>query len=48
MTYEFDGRQYEQASTHQKEWGEKLISEFDLQGNECILDLGCGDGAITM
>lgn len=47
MTYEFDGKQYEQASTHQREWGERLIAEFELRGNERILDLGCGDGAIT-
>jgi trans-aconitate methyltransferase len=47
MTYEFDGKQYEQTSAHQKEWGERLIADFDLRVNERILDLGCGDGAIT-
>lgn len=47
MAFEFDGEKYKQASTHQKEWGAKLISEFTLQGTEHILDLGCGDGAIT-
>jgi trans-aconitate methyltransferase len=35
------------ASTRQKEWGAKLISELDLVGNERILDLGCGEGSIT-
>jgi len=47
MTYEFDGKKYEKASAHQKEWGNKLISEFKLTGNEKILDLGCGDGKLT-
>ncbi|MFC1958347.1 class I SAM-dependent methyltransferase [Chloroflexota bacterium] len=48
MTFEFDGNKYAQASSHQKEWGQRLISELDLKGNERILDLGCGDGAITV
>jgi len=48
MTFEFDGREYAEASTHQKEWGEKLVSELNLKGNERILDLGCGDGSITL
>ena len=47
MTYEFDGNKYQQASTHQKEWGKKLIAEFEVRGNERILDLGCGDGGLT-
>jgi len=47
MAHEFDGKKYEQASTHQKEWGLKLIEELDLKGNESVLDLGCGDGALT-
>jgi trans-aconitate methyltransferase len=46
-TFEFDGEKYRKASTHQKEWGERLISELDLNGNESILDLGCGDGITT-
>jgi len=47
MAHEFDGEKYEKASAHQKEWGTKLIAEFDLRGTERILDLGCGDGALT-
>ncbi|MEJ2246610.1 MAG: methyltransferase domain-containing protein [Acidobacteriota bacterium] len=47
MKYEFDGKKYDKASTHQKEWGIKLIEELDLQGMECVLDLGCGDGSLT-
>ena len=47
MTHEFDGKKYEKASAHQKEWGTKLITELDLRGTERILDLGCGDGALS-
>lgn len=48
MTHEFDGNKYEKASTHQKEWGAKLLSEIALSGTESVLDLGCGDGTNTV
>lgn len=47
MAHEFDGKKYKAASTHQKEWGGKLIRELNICGAERILDLGCGDGALT-
>ena len=47
MAYEFDGKKYKEASAHQKEWGAKLIQELPVSGTERILDLGCGDGALT-
>lgn len=46
-TYEFDGEKYKAASSHQKEWGTSLMSGLSLQGDEKILDLGCGDGSLT-
>jgi trans-aconitate methyltransferase len=45
--YRFDGKKYEKSSEHQREWGNKLVKELDLKGNETILDLGCGNGLIT-
>ncbi|MBT3363317.1 MAG: methyltransferase domain-containing protein [Chloroflexi bacterium] len=45
--FEFDGNKYKQASAHQKEWGLNLISDIDFVGDESVLDLGCGDGALT-
>ncbi len=45
--FEFDGEKYKKASKHQKEWGNKIISELTLMGDERILDLGCGDGVLT-
>jgi trans-aconitate 2-methyltransferase len=47
MTYEFNGEEYRRASSHQKEWGSKAIQRLNLRGDERILDLGCGDGALT-
>jgi len=47
MKPEFDGEKYKLASTQQKTWGKKLISELHLKGSERILDLGCGDGPLT-
>ena len=47
MAHEFDGNKYKAASAHQKEWGAKLIHELSIVGTERILDLGCGDGALT-
>jgi trans-aconitate methyltransferase len=47
MNYGFDGEKYKTASTHQKEWGSKLIAELKLVGTERVLDLGSGDGALT-
>ena len=46
-TFEFDGEKYEKASSHQKEWGNRMIAELSLKGTEEILDLGCGDGVLT-
>lgn len=47
MAYEFDGEKYKLASRHQKEWGNKIISEIKLKEDSIILDLGCGDGILT-
>ena len=47
MKLDFDGEKYKQASSQQKAWGKTLLSELELQGDERILDLGCGDGALT-
>jgi len=47
MAFEFDGEKYKKVSSHQKEWGKRIIAEFEFKGNEHILDLGCGDGILT-
>ncbi len=47
MTYEFNGEEYAKASAHQKEWGARLIRGLHLEGDERVLDRGCGDGELT-
>ena len=47
MSFEFDGEKYKKASSHQKEWANKILGELHFNGNEIILDLGCGDGITT-
>jgi len=44
---DWDGRHYDKFSCHQKEWGNALIQELKIKGNERILDLGCGNGHTT-
>ncbi len=47
MPHDFDGKKYEKASAHQKEWGASIIGSLTLGGHERVLDLGCGDGVLT-
>jgi trans-aconitate 2-methyltransferase len=46
-TFDFDGKKYKKFSNHQKKWGTELFSDIVFNGNEKILDLGCGDGVLT-
>lgn len=43
----FDGRKYEKFSQPQQDWGSRMMDELDLHGDECILDIGCGNGLLT-
>ncbi|MGL4773609.1 MAG: class I SAM-dependent methyltransferase [Clostridium sp.] len=45
--FEFDGEKYKKFSTHQKEWGNKIIDGLEIGADFNILDLGCGDGVLT-
>lgn len=47
MAFDFDGKKYEKASLHQKEWGDRILAAIDFKGDERVLDLGCGDGVLT-
>jgi trans-aconitate 2-methyltransferase len=38
---------YAQHSDAQLKWARELRSQLDFQGNESVLDVGCGDGKIT-
>lgn len=44
----WDAGDYAQNATAQYAWAQSLIKRLALNGDEAILDLGCGDGRITL
>ena len=44
---EWNAKDYAKNSAAQEIWANELIAKLNLQGNEAILDIGCGDGKIT-
>jgi trans-aconitate methyltransferase len=45
--YEWDAGDYERHSAAQQTWAQELIAKLALQGDERVLDIGCGDGKVT-
>ncbi|MGH2413825.1 MAG: class I SAM-dependent methyltransferase [Microcystaceae cyanobacterium] len=45
--YTWNALDYEKNSAAQQSWARELVAKLNLQGDERILDLGCGDGKIT-
>jgi len=45
--YDFNATLYERASGLQRDWGLRLLADLRLRGDERVLDLGCGHGALT-
>ncbi|HPW73127.1 MAG TPA: methyltransferase domain-containing protein [Methanothrix sp.] len=45
--HRWDPSTYMKSSSPQKRWAEELISKIPIQGDERVLDIGCGDGKIT-
>ncbi len=43
----WNAEDYAKNSSAQLQWGQELISKLALQGNESVLDIGCGDGKIS-
>lgn len=46
-TYNWNAAEYEQHSSSQQLWAQGMIESLDLNGDERILDIGCGDGKVT-
>ena len=44
---EWDAAEYHRLSTPQFQWGQRVLSELHLRGDECVLDAGCGTGKLT-
>jgi trans-aconitate methyltransferase len=47
-TYSWNAKDYEKNSHAQQKWARELIAHLNLTGTEHILDLGCGDGKVTV
>jgi len=45
--YNWNAQDYAKNSANQFQWAKELIPKLKLQGNEALLDVGCGDGKIT-
>jgi trans-aconitate 2-methyltransferase len=46
--YIWNAKDYEQHSDAQQKWARELLAKLNLKGTEDILDLGCGDGKVTV
>ena len=46
-TFKWDAADYAKSSAVQQRWARELLAKLGLQGNERLLDLGCGDGKVT-
>lgn len=44
----WDANDYAQNSSQQYQWAKELMAKLPLQGHESLLDVGCGDGKVTV
>ncbi len=47
MTEEWDAASYHKVSGPQTSWGMKVLSRLTIEGNERVIDAGCGTGRLT-
>jgi trans-aconitate methyltransferase len=47
-TYTWNAKDYEKNSQAQQKWARELLAHLHLTGHENILDLGCGDGKVSV
>jgi trans-aconitate 2-methyltransferase len=44
---DWDAATYHRVADPQEEWGREVLARFDLEGDETVLDAGCGSGRVT-
>jgi trans-aconitate 2-methyltransferase len=47
VTSDWDARTYHRVSAPHQQWAEALFERLALQGDEAVLDAGCGSGRVT-
>jgi SAM-dependent methyltransferase len=44
---EWNAAEYHRLSAPQFQWGQRVLNQLQLRGDECVLDAGCGTGKLT-
>jgi trans-aconitate 2-methyltransferase len=44
---EWNAAEYHRLSAPQFQWGQRVLGQLRLRGDECVLDAGCGTGKLT-
>jgi trans-aconitate 2-methyltransferase len=44
---DWNGASYHQISAPQQTWGRRVLERIELEGDERVLDIGCGTGRVT-
>jgi trans-aconitate 2-methyltransferase len=47
VTRDWDATTYARVSGPQREWAGKVLERLELEGDETVLDAGCGSGGVT-
>jgi trans-aconitate methyltransferase len=47
MTREWNAAAYHKVSGPQTSWGQKVLDRLTVNGDECVIDAGCGSGRLT-
>lgn len=47
VAHEWDAAAYHEVAGPQEDWGRSVLERLDLEGDEVVLDAGCGSGRVT-
>ena len=47
MPRDWDARTYDRVADPMTRWGETVLERLPLDGDERVLDAGCGSGRVT-